>query len=121
MSLIIQQQIDAYYGFSPRRYDVIETFLLKQAFNRINVMQQIISLVMKKSLESVSDEALYIDFYGVKYLKFTQPELSLISIPHLEILPTNDELKFMGAFYVHDPSQEQVIQFFCEDFQVATS
>ncbi|NJA04224.1 hypothetical protein HC024_00490 [Methylococcaceae bacterium WWC4] len=110
------ENIDRYYELSPTQYSVVESLSLKQEFDSDNVMRQTLSVVMKKTLDYPSKDALRLDFFGVRNLKLNQPDWSLISIPHIEILLGGDVPRCTEKYYVHDPSQEQVIRFSCEDF-----
>lgn len=120
MVVMQTEKIDRYYALSPTQYSVVESFLLGQGFNSENEMKQTISIVMKKTLDSPSKEALRLNFYGVRNLKLNQPDWSLISIPHVEIMLGRDVPGCTEQFYVRDPSQEQVIRFSCDDFQAGT-
>lgn len=118
MIMMQREKIDRYYELSPTQYSVVETLLLKQGFDSDNVMKQSLSIVMKKPLDHPSKEVMYLDFFGIRNLELNQPDWSLISIPHIEIVLGIDVPNCAEQYYVRDPSQERVIRFSCEDFRV---
>ena len=111
-----QRKIDEYYELSPTQFGVVQSLVLQQCFDANDVMKQSLFLVLRRSLDHPANDMLRLEFYGVRHLEVGQPDLSLVTLPHLEILLGRDVPTCTDPYYVRDPSQNRVIRFHCEDF-----
>ena len=121
MSSLKEKKVEDYYALSPTEYRVLESFILKQNAGSNGVMKQTLSLGLQRSSDPPTAEILRLEFHGVTHLRLLQPDLSLISISHIEISPGEDVPRCTRGYYVRDPSQQEVIRFCCEDFSATVA
>lgn len=109
--------IEKYYSLNPKQFSYLKSL---QFTNQkwMGECEQCLCIVMSQNSDLIGRE-LYLEFYGVKNLVFSQPSLSLVSIPFLEIRKRSDESVFSEHYLVLDPEQERVIIFECRDFIAA--
>ena len=72
-------------------------------------------MVLRKDLGDTGD-CLHVEFYGVRQLNLHQPDWSLITIGHLEILDGKELPSIESSYLVRDPEQERIVWFECRDF-----
>jgi len=110
-----EDKIAAYYRLMPTEYPFLSSFTIRQAMGIRGVMEQSVTIVLNKSHDD-DTRSLRVEFFGVRQLEIRQPELSQISLPHLEILSAIDLPQVQGRYLVRDPEQGRIVWFACSDF-----
>jgi hypothetical protein len=103
----VSDKISRYYELKPTGFRDLVSMSIAQRFSDAGVMEQVVELTLARRIES-PDDNLDLIFVGVRDLRFSQPTLSLISIPLLNISKTD-----LG-YRVSD--EEGYLQFNCRDF-----
>ncbi len=110
-----ESKIRDYYSLRPTQYSTLQSLTLSQGTGPSGVCEQSVSLVLSKGGND-EDECLHIDFFGVRHLIIQQPDWSLITIGHVEVLAGSKVPKVTGNYLVRDPEQERILWFECMDF-----
>ena len=111
----IASTITAYYALKPAQYSVLASLTLSQGLDDAGVCEQSLSLLMQQEFGR-SGPCLHLEFHGVRNLMLQQPELSLMSIGHIQISAGSEGPNIQSKYLVRDPEQERVIWFECRDF-----
>lgn len=116
MTQAVDDKISEYYALKPTEYTLLESLTIRQGFGATGIMQQSLSIVLCKD-SGDSNTKLSLDFIGVRRLEIKQPELSQITLSHVEILPGYSLPQVESEYLVRDPEQERILRFECGDFE----
>lgn len=103
----MSDKISGYYELKPTSFRDLVALSITQRFSDAGEMEQVVKLVLSRQIESPED-CLMLTFVGVRDLWFSQPTLSLISIPLLNIS------EMAVGYRVSD--EEGHLRFNCRDF-----
>lgn len=118
MTVNLEEKINEYYALEPTKYSVLESIKLMYSENIDEQVSLGLLAILAPTGKSERKHRLRLEFFGVRSLVFAQPSWSQISIPHLELLngETITGIENRGTYYVRDPSQDQILRFWCNDF-----
>lgn len=116
MTHAVDSKISEYYALRPTAYTSLESLTIRQGFGPSGVLEQYLSIALCKD-GGDSDTRLLLEFAGVRRLEIRQPELSQITLPHVEILPGYSLPHINSEYLVRDPEQERILWFECRDFE----
>ncbi len=103
----MSDKISAYFELKPTNFRDVVSLSITQRFSDAGEMEQVVELVLSRQIESPED-CLGLTFVGVRDLRFSQPPLSLISIPLLNIS------RIAVGYRVSD--EDGYLHFNCRDF-----
>ena len=107
--------VEEYYRLQPTSYTTLRSLQLTQTSGPAGVCEQRLSIVLSKDINP-EDTCLHTEFHGVRNLQLNQPDWSLISIGHLEIVVGRDIPDINSNYLVRDPEQERILWFECREF-----
>lgn len=113
---IFESKIQAYYDLRPVQFSVLHSLAIYQGMGPDRVFEQRVCIVLDR-LNDEKCEQLYLDFDGVRNLRFQQPDWSEISLNHIEIITVADDSNMKNSFRVRDTSQDSIISFDCRQFE----
>ena len=109
-------KIAAYYRLNPTQYTFVTSLSIRQGIGLNGVMEQSVIIVLQKSYDDATP-SLRLEFTGVRRLEIQQPELSQISLAHVEISSGETLPQVREKYLVRDAEQERIVWFECRDFE----
>ncbi len=111
-----ESKIRDYYDLKPTRFPALHSLTISQAISPSGVCEQTVSVVLGTDIET-TEGRLHVEFYGVRRFALQQPDWSLVTLSHIEILRGREIPNCDGNYLVRDPEQERIIWFECRDFK----
>jgi hypothetical protein len=108
-------KISEYYGLNPASYSFLQSLALTQGISSSGVCEQSLSLILTRDIHA-SERRLRMTFRGTRNFRFQQPEWSMVSISHLEIV-RNPTPGIGSVYMVRDNDQECALWFECNDYE----
>ena len=117
MSDTTESRIARFYELKSRGFPCLRSATFSQHEDREGVFGQRFLLVFGHDMNQM-EEALHVEFHGVRNLRLTQSSWAVVSLDNLQIHQGSLKAGVSSPYFVFDGEQEQVVQFECSDVWV---